>query len=565
MKNYQDGGEAIVEAFRNLGIDYIMSSPGSEWSPVWEAMSRQTLAKNKGPTFIDCWHETLAVDMAMGYTAVTGKPQAVLIHAGVGLMHGSMAMLTASQGEIPMLVMSGESTTFGDDPQQDMEPQWYGGVSVGGADKFVAPIVKWSSQVTHSVNLYQSVVRAGEMAQRVPQGPVYLSLSLEAMFAEWLKPDELRHIPAAPKLQPLPQDVATIAALVRKAKLPVIVTEGPGRDPESFHALIALAEAIGAPVIGARGNPYTAFPKSHPMWLGYGDFEPLKTADLILLVGGKAPWYPPSKRPGPGQIVVIGENPLKATLAYQNLQADHYLEGDNATALKAQFGALAGDAGDKAVIAARRERWTQVHDALVASLAGSMDKARAAATLDAVGLAAIAGDMLPKDTIYIDETITHMPVMRPYLPLEEPQSFFRLGNGALGQGIGNALGVKLARKDQPVVLFIGDGTFLYNPIIQALGASKNYELPLMIVVCNNAKYEAMRKGHERFYPNGAAEAMKWKYGVEIPGFAYENLGSHFDFVGARAESPAELRAAFEQGLAALKEGRTAILNVSLTK
>ena len=565
MKNYHDGGEAIVEAFRNLGVDYIMSSPGSEWSPVWEAMSRQTLAKNDGPKFIDCWHETLAVDMAIGYTAVTSKPQAVLIHAGVGLMHGSMAMLTANQTEIPMVVMSGESTTFGDDPQQSMEPQWYGGVSVGGADKFVAPIVKWSTQVTHPVNVYQTVIRAGEMAQRIPQGPVYLSMSLEAMFAEWQKPDDLRRIPVAPKLQPLSEDVATIAALIKGAKLPVIVTEGPGRDPEAYHALVALADAIAAPVIGARGNPYTAFPKNHPMWLGYGDFDPLKSADLILLVGGKAPWYPPSQRPGPGKIVVIGENPMKPTLAYQNLQADHYLEGDTASSLKLLVSALASGAGDKAAIETRRTRWTQAHDALVASLDAAMDKARKSETLDAVGLAAIAGDMLPKNTVYLDETITHMPIMRPYLPLNDPQSFFRLGNGALGQGIGNALGVKLARKDQPVVAFIGDGTFLYNPIIQGLGASKNYDLPILIVVCNNAKYEAMRKGHERFYPGGAAEAMKWKYGVEIPGFAYENLGSHFDFFGASATSPAELRKAFEQGLAALKEGRTAILNVTLTK
>jgi acetolactate synthase I/II/III large subunit len=30
-----DGGEAILEAFRRLGIDYVISSPGSEWAPVW--------------------------------------------------------------------------------------------------------------------------------------------------------------------------------------------------------------------------------------------------------------------------------------------------------------------------------------------------------------------------------------------------------------------------------------------------------------------------------------------------------------------------------------------------
>ena len=43
MKNYLDGGEAILEAFRRLKVDYIMSSPGSEWSPVWEALARQKL------------------------------------------------------------------------------------------------------------------------------------------------------------------------------------------------------------------------------------------------------------------------------------------------------------------------------------------------------------------------------------------------------------------------------------------------------------------------------------------------------------------------------------------
>jgi acetolactate synthase-1/2/3 large subunit len=135
MKNYHDGGEAIVEALRNLNVDYILSSPGSEWSPVWEAMARQKVEGAAGPTFIDCWHETLAVDMAMGYTAITGRPQAVMIHAGVGLMHGSMAVLSATQAELPMIVMSGESTTFGEDPEMPMEPQWYGGVSVGGAHR----------------------------------------------------------------------------------------------------------------------------------------------------------------------------------------------------------------------------------------------------------------------------------------------------------------------------------------------------------------------------------------------------------------------------------------------
>ncbi len=562
MKNYRDGGEAIVEAFRNLGVDYILSSPGSEWSPVWEAMARQKVENAPGPTFIDCWHETLAVDMAMGYTAITGRPQAVLIHAGVGLMHGSMAVLSATQAELPLIVMSGESTTFGDDPEQQMEPQWYGGVSVGGAHRLIEPLVKWAGQVTHAANIYQSVVRAGEMAQRLPQGPVYLNMSLEAMMQPWSKPDNLRAIPPAPRTMAVPQDIEEVAKLATTARRPVIVTESAGRDPQAFAAMVALAEKIGAPVIGGRASTYTNFPQSHPLWLGLQSFEHLEDSDLILLVDGKAPWYPARKRPGKGQIVSIGAYPIKQHLAYQNLHADIYLEGDTAITLEALVKAVSVDA---ARVSERCAHWSKARQAYEVMLAAQRQASLAADKLDAVALACIAAETLPCDTIYIDETITHMPVMRPHLPLNEAQSFFRVTGGALGQGIGAALGAKLAKRDKPVVLFVGDGSFLYNPIIQALGASKAYDLPIMIVVCNNKRYEAMRKGHVLYYPEGAAETSKIHYGVNIEAPDFENLGTHFDFFGAKASDQEELRKAFADGLAALQQGRTAILNVSLVR
>ena len=91
MKNQFDGGTALVEAFRQLGVEYILSSPGTEWAPVWEAMADQIHRKKSGPKLLDVWHETLAVDMAMGYTLATGRMQAVLLHAGAGLLQGAMA------------------------------------------------------------------------------------------------------------------------------------------------------------------------------------------------------------------------------------------------------------------------------------------------------------------------------------------------------------------------------------------------------------------------------------------------------------------------------------------
>ncbi|MBM3609772.1 MAG: thiamine pyrophosphate-binding protein, partial [Alphaproteobacteria bacterium] len=483
---------------------------------------------------------------------------------GVGLMHGSMAMLTASQQEIPMVVMSGESTSFGDDPQMDVEPQWYGGVSVGGAHRYVEPIVKWSTQVVHAANLYNTITRAGEMCQRVPQGPVYLNVSLEAMLHEWKKPDDLRKLPAAPQTQPMPQDVEEIAKLLRAAKNPAIVVETAGRDPQAMQALIELADAFAAPVTMGRAAAYTSFPKNNAMWHGFMNFSILDDADLILLVSGRTPWNPPSKRVGKGPIVAISEYPIKHHLAYQVLSADRYLEGHVASALKL-LTAAAKNGADQGAIAARRARWTKSHEDLLARLDQAEKSAVATGKLDAISLAASAKAVLPADAIICDETITHMPVMRAHLDFNAPQSFFRVTGGALGQGIAAAMGVKLGAPHRPVVLFVGDGSFLYNPVIQALGASKAYDIPITIIVCNNAKYEAMRKGHVIYYQGGVAETTNTHYGVNIAGPEYHELGSHFGFKGFKASTPDEFKTALANALAENKAGRTAIVNAQMVK
>lgn len=115
------------------------------------------------------------------------------------------------------------------------------------------------------------------------------------------------------------------------------------------------------------------------------------------------------------------------------------------------------------------------------------------------------------------------------------------------------------------MLFVGDGSFLYNPIIQALGASKTYDIPITIVVCNNAKYEAMRKGHVIYYEGGVSDTTKFHYGVNIAGPEYNELGTHYGLKGFKAETPDELKKAFEGALAENKAGRTAIINAVMVK
>src|SRR5580692_3967803 len=94
-----DGGDAVLQAARDLGAEYIFSSAGSEWAPVWEALARRDAAAAAaagagagGPRYLDLAHETLAVAMATGYANVTGRAQMVLLHAAAGLLQGANAI-----------------------------------------------------------------------------------------------------------------------------------------------------------------------------------------------------------------------------------------------------------------------------------------------------------------------------------------------------------------------------------------------------------------------------------------------------------------------------------------
>jgi acetolactate synthase-1/2/3 large subunit len=526
---------------------------------------RQKVGNRQGPAYIDCWHETLAVNMATGYTLMTGRPQAVLVHAGVGLLQGSMGVHGALQSEVPMIVMSGESNTVGEDPSLPIEPQWYGGLSVGGIERFVENITKLARPVTSPFTLYEQVIRAGEMSQRTPRGPIYLNVALEHMLHDWSPPANDRDVPFAPRVEPHPSEVEKVADLLLKAKNPIVVAEQSGRDPAAFAALVELADLMAIPVMWGRVANFCNFPTDHPLYLGVATYEHLKDADLVLLVGGRAPWYPPHTKPTSGKIVAINDNQFKGHMFYQNLHADAYLEGDIAAALQSLAQAARAAKIDSDAVNKRREKWKGEHDKFVAGLKAEKSNANGdGKAIDPLALISTLADVMPADTIYVDETILHGPMLRQHLPFTTPQSFFR-GFGGLGQGLGTALGVKLAAPKRPVALLIGDGGFLYNPVIQALGATKQHNLPILIVIFNNKGYMAMQKGHVHHYPDGAAENAHMHLGSRLNGFDYDALGSHFGLHGERVDQPDKLKGALQTGLKKVQDGTTAILNVMVSR
>ena len=556
MTDRKDGGDAILEALRKLDVDYIISSPGSEWPSVWEALAKQAINEEPGPKYINCWHETLAVAMAQGYTKMTGRMQAVLLHAGVGVLQGSMGIHGALHGEVPMLVCSGESTTYGEADGFDPGPQWLRNLSiVGGPNRLVESLTKWSSRVTSAEVLYETVSRAGEMAQRTPKGPTFLNIPMEVMLEEWTPPAGIKNKPQAPKTQPESSAIARVADLIAQSKNPVIVADSSGRSAEGFNALVALAETLSIPVFESDGPSYGNFPKSHPLHNGYDLKARMGEFDLFLVVGNRAPWYPASAGPANATVVIIDENPLKDYMVYQDLGADHYLEGDLPLMLQLLTEAVGSNGAKANGYAGNGAVWEKYR--------AIGDGAADASPIDPGVLCNALSEAMPSNTVYIDETIVHRPQILRRINWDNPQSYLRV-TGGLGQGLGNALGAKLAFPDRPVVALMGDGALLYNPITQALGVARESSLPIMIVVFNNASYAAMKRLHLSFYPDGEAAKSGIFHGVHIPGPDYQELVTPFGGHGERVEDPKRLQGAIKDGLAAVAEGRVAILDVVLS-
>jgi thiamine pyrophosphate-dependent acetolactate synthase large subunit-like protein len=381
---------------------------------------------------------------------------------------------------------------------------------------------------------------------------------MESMLEPWVRPDRIRTSPA-PKSQPLPADIARVAALLAQARNPFILAENAGSDQAAFDALIELAELLAIPVLDAPGACVSNFPKSHDLYLGLDAGPYLDEMDFALLVENEAPWYPPSKVPKNATIAAVANSPLKDTLVYQVTGAEHYLEGDTALTLRLLADAVRNLKPDAAAIASRRTRHKARHDQLQQRLDAAETKAQSEATITVPLVARLLRDMAP-DAIYVDETIVHARLVREHMICDGPFDFYRAPSG-LGQGLGYALGIKLALPKRPVVVTIGDGTFLYNPVIPALAFADEHKLPLLVLVYNNAKYAAMQYYHDKFYPSGTAIATKDYYGVNIKGMKYEEAAAMVGGYAKRVETPGQLREALKEATGFLAKGKSAIINM----
>jgi len=214
-------GEALVQILKAHDVEYIFSSPGSEWPPVWEALAKLRAQEEPTPYYINCRHEELAVGLASGYAKATGRLPAVLLHAMVGTMHATMAIRAAYHEQIPMVVAAGGSDTFGEDSELDPGAQWLRFLTdLGGPARTVEPYVKWSERVTNLANLPGMVHHACRIALTPPQGPVFLYFPMEVLFQEMAEEAVPKHSYKAASSQPEARLLDQVAQLLVEARSP---------------------------------------------------------------------------------------------------------------------------------------------------------------------------------------------------------------------------------------------------------------------------------------------------------------------------------------------------------
>jgi len=152
----------------------------------------------------------------------------------------------------------------------------------------------------------------------------------------------------------------------------------------------------------------------------------------------------------------------------------------------------------------------------------------------------IAG-ALPPDVIIADDAVTTQESIHGAMEFNEAGSVYGGRGGALGWGMGGAMGVKLAHRDRPVVAVVGDGSSMMT--VQALWTAANADIPVVYVICNNRSHRVLKPNMDVYQtqilkqdgPRSQYLGMDFPIPFNIAGIA-EATGVY----GRKIEDPAEL-------------------------
>jgi acetolactate synthase-1/2/3 large subunit len=563
----RSGAQVILDVLKEGGTDCIFASPIAAMAPFWEVLAaRRERAEPESPKYYQVRHEMLAVALASGYFKASGRSQAVFLPTGLGVLHGAMALRTAHQEHTPMTVLSPDALTFGAVPELDPGPEWPSLlVDTANPARHGELFVKWSKEVKAPTELASELRRALYFAESIPKGPTLVSVPFDVMMSPAPHQPQPRLAPRP--VMAAPEQLDEVAALLARSEMPIILTEHAGRTESESAALVGLAEALSAPIFEFLMPAYHNAPRTHPLVM-QGFIDPiLPQADVILVAGSSAPWHPPNFALRPGAVVIqLEEDPLRPRSVFWGYQTTHAVAGERELNLRGLAERVKRQLPSPP--AQRLQHWQKYKaEAMAQGMKmgeAAYAEAMAQGRIPTVEVFMALARALPASSSIVDELLAQifqLPVLFMGKPFRQYRGYF----GALGTGLGTALGVKLARPGDTVVCLIGDGALHYNPVPAAFGFAQQYGAPILIVVCDNAGYMSQRWSTFKYFGAGSAVRTGTFYGSDLtPTPDYPKLIEAYGGKGERVERMADLEPAIARALATLAEGKSALLDVALS-
>lgn len=543
------GGQIVTRVLLDRGIPWIAGIPGHGCLALVDAFMEESPAL---PLYM-VRHEQSAVHMADGYYRVTGNPAAVFTSIGPGALNLAVGLGTAYVDSTAVLAFTGETHTymFGRGVLQEIER-----IRAADSLRVLEPVSKFAALATRAEQLPHLLNRAFQAMLGGRAGPAVISLPMDVQAEAAHYAPETAAGPGPRPPRPDATALKKAASLLNEAKRPVILAGGGVLRAGASPALLALAERLGAAVITTMAGK-SSFPEDHPLYAWHAGSkgtacgnELASGADVLLALGCRfADETTSSYRKGtsfnipPAKLIHADIDPLEIGKNYPVAEG---LTGDAGAVLQGLLEEL-GPAGEDyrekpytAEIASRKAAWfktlepfrSREHDPVTVSRA--LFEIRRA---------------LPRRGYLVTSSGHSQAQVLQEFPFYEPGTLVTTGGfSTMGFALPAAMGVKLARPDDPVIALAGDGDLLMT--VQELATAKQYGLPLTVVVLNNRGFLSIRDlqmdvyGEERTYATEFASPEGEPAAVD-----FVSLARSFGVEAERVSHPGEVEPAVKRALA----------------
>jgi acetolactate synthase-1/2/3 large subunit len=516
----------LVDCLREQGADRLFCVPGESYLTLLDAL-------HDAPDIqvVTCRHEGGAGFMAVADAKITGRPGLCAVSRGPGATNVSIAIHTAEQDAVPLVVLVGQVA------RRDRGRGAFQEVDYG---KTFSDMAKGVWEVNDADRLPEVVARAFHVAESDTPGPVVLVLP-EDMLSDTTSAEVVPRLPSA-MAAPGPEDLDAVLELLARSERPLLIAGGRLGAPAGRTSLLKAAEAQDL-AVALSFKRQDHFSNDHPNFAGYLGFkiprpqvEALGEADLVLAVGTRltdvtTQGYTLPRAPLPDQpLVHVYPDPARIGAVFRTtigLPVDpvaflNRLAERPAPAVAAR----------KAWIAALHERARKL--AAYTPLPAA-DGVNFGALVDALGRKA------EPDAVIVMDAGNFSSWVHRHWPWRPDNLILGTVGGAMGLGIPGAVAAALRLPDRQVLSSVGDGGMLMTG--GELATAMQHGLPLKVFVSNNRSYGTIRLHQEREYPDRVSATN-----LVNPDFA--QLARSFGATGLVVETEDDIEDAVAAALAA---------------